>query len=1116
MKLKTQVSFNDYTVIPLSEVDDFSDKGYISNIYHTKNNSTIVVLPRIVVYLKPSTTIDNILNNIKDLEVESKGGQQYILKCNVKTSSEVMNIIKILDNMSEVDWCEPEMFMNFKTHNTLYEQQYYLKNTGQNGGTSGIDINVEPAWNITNGKNIVVAVIDDGVDLNHEDLDRVLDGYTAGYPDEKGSPKNWNAYNRKAHGTACAGIIAATNNDIGIRGIASESSILPVNIIPIKATDDDQGFASTFDIADAMNWTWKRADVLSCSWDVGDMPQIISYAVDSAVNYGREGKGCLVVFSSGNNGGYISSYLANKTNVITVGAVDKKGNAWPYSCIGKSINLVAPSGNIGMKGDIVTLDIMSILGYGPFNYTSTFGGTSAACPQVAGVCALILSVNPNLTESQVKDILYTTARDLGATGFDYTYGYGLVDAYASVMKALTDYSCYNGETLLPQEITANKTLTTNYYGYGEIRVKSGKKLIVKSTLRMAPGSKIIVEPGAELRVENGEIIGACTDDYWEGIILEGTSSNKTQSLTYQGKVYLKNATIERGKTAISTLGADGDWGKTGGIIEAINTTFKNNHKSIQFLTFANDTMVDNKSKFSNCTFTWTNDLPQASTRGVAHMTLWQVRGISINGCTFKDERTNNNRPNETHGIIANESGYKIGCYRKSLNMDLNNPLYECVYNQFSNLTYGIRTEDTKEKECVIERSYFTNNYCGVYSVLGGNMKIKNNYFTVIPNNYNGVIIPNDTLVNALGIATNSSYNFEIEHNEFTGWGVNTYTVGLQIKNSGTYTNIVRENVFDKLYAGTQAIGNNHGKINATSLEKGLEYRCNEFKSSNFGIYVLGDDVSKGGIKSMQGSSTQPAYNTFTSILSRTISNNSANTISYYYTGIPLSNYSSKVTPVQTTSSGTLCGTIGVTSIGTPGSALDTTLPPIVPPIIIPHANLLSLQADEQEDTEEQYDNELLEGYIAEYGSLYNIPTEILQELAQHETTAGLKAKGMLYFKGIDMNYHPRVIIDEDEEIEQETPANKNAREEQNIANDLVSISPNPAKDYIDIQYIFAQDGEYTLSIINTKGIEVYNTTLSSKQGKETINLQSSPAGTYYYTIKHSNTIIKQGKFVLMK
>src|SRR5690625_1795675 len=139
-------------------------------------------------------------------------------------------------------------------------------------------------------------------------------------------------------------------------------------------------------------------------------------------------RGSQVIFSAGNGHSSVS-YPAKINGVITVGAIQNNGDIWSYSNTGSSMDLVAPSGDINLAGDVVTTDRMGGIGYGSGNYTTHFGGTSAACPQVAGVVCLMLSVNPGLYEYQVRNILQETAIDMGATGFDNTYGYGRVDAY---------------------------------------------------------------------------------------------------------------------------------------------------------------------------------------------------------------------------------------------------------------------------------------------------------------------------------------------------------------------------------------------------------------------------------------------------------------------------------------------------------------------------------------------------------------------------------------------------------------------------------------------------------------------------------------------------------------
>ena len=454
IKKYTKIRNNDF-IIAKEDLSYIKDIYYVSDLY-TDEICTIIVLPKIVF----RTTNDNIeLEKIKkeyDITIEKCNESKYILYCNVSNSQDVLNIVGDISKMKNVLWCEPEMLSGYHSLNTLYNQQYYLKNTGQNGGTAGIDINVEPAWRITNGENVVVAVIDEGVDFSHEDLQgNILNGYTVGNPNGYGAPQNNDATisGSKGHGVACAGIIAAKDNNIGIKGIAYGAKILPVNIVP-NTVDPPfyYGFASNLEIAKAINWAWKRADVLSCSWGGGSFSSEIVEAIDSARTFGRNSKGSLVIFASGNSYPYHSnvSFPADVSGVVTVGAIDKNGVIWNYSQRGPEMNLVAPSGNVNLSGDVVTTDRMGILGYNTLisngNYTDKFGGTSAACPQVAGVAALLLSANNNLTELQVVEILNTTARDLGVVGFDNTYGYGLVDAYAAVVEACLYEHRITGDT----------------------------------------------------------------------------------------------------------------------------------------------------------------------------------------------------------------------------------------------------------------------------------------------------------------------------------------------------------------------------------------------------------------------------------------------------------------------------------------------------------------------------------------------------------------------------------------------------------------------------------------------------------------------------------------------
>ncbi|MFW5761594.1 MAG: S8 family peptidase [Cyclobacteriaceae bacterium] len=204
--------------------------------------------------------------------------------------------------------------------------------------------------------------------------------------------------------------------------------------------------------------------MLSNSWTSANpnftSGQIIQ-AINNARTQGRGGLGSIVVFSSGNfhpRPGFTGfngvAFPANVNGVITVGAIDRNGNIHNYSSRGTEMDLVAPSG--GVPGDVVTTDRMGDLGYNDGdnpNYAFEFNGTSAAAPQVSGVAALMLSVNPNLTEAQVRTILQNTATDMGASGFDNTFGYGRLNAQAAVEAALPTIT---GPSLV---CTSNTTFT---------------------------------------------------------------------------------------------------------------------------------------------------------------------------------------------------------------------------------------------------------------------------------------------------------------------------------------------------------------------------------------------------------------------------------------------------------------------------------------------------------------------------------------------------------------------------------------------------------------------------------------------------------------------------------
>lgn len=419
-------------------------ESYVSLVYQTANVESIIVLPRIILEIFANNDITSIISDYKDaLEVSNMYDNTYYLDCHVKTSEEVLALVKNLSKQEGVKWCEPDMYSNIRScnNNPLYREQWYLKN---NGYFAGMDINIEPAWQLVKGtSSVTVAVIDSGVDLEHEDLaSALLQGYTVGDANGHGAPKYLEESERKGHGTCCAGIVGAIDNNIGVVGVANGVKILPVNIAPYRCSvSNPEGYASNSEIAQAIRWAYPKADVLSCSWGGGAYSNDIVNAITEARTKGRNEKGAVVVFSSGNNYGKVS-FPGNVDGVLTVGAIDQNGKKCNYSNTGAALDLVA------FGEYVLTTDVTGNLGFSETAYHSGFNGTSAACPQVAGVAALMLSANPNLTEETVKKYLKETARDLGEKGRDDMYGYGLVDAKKAVVQVLKGIMTITGPTIV--------------------------------------------------------------------------------------------------------------------------------------------------------------------------------------------------------------------------------------------------------------------------------------------------------------------------------------------------------------------------------------------------------------------------------------------------------------------------------------------------------------------------------------------------------------------------------------------------------------------------------------------------------------------------------------------
>ena len=399
-------------------------------------NDTIILLDRFILKATSEDFNGNILPYIQEngaFVVDTLLYQVYVVQ--TKTIGSALELANYVYERGWAIWSQPD-YISLTTKLDSWANQYYISRVYDN--QNRLNVEIDKVWKITKGcSDIKVAVIDWGVE-HHPDLrdgrgnSRVLPGLDF-FPDYA---------LQSAHGTACAGIIAASHTE-NMRGIAPN-----IKIVPVRIGVEGTSYISEAEIAEAIRWAFDDggADVLSNSWSSKSVSEGIREAIEQAQIYGRGGDwrtgkaglGCIVVFSSGNYGSGLNMVNPCSRYAISVGAITKDGLLADYSQTGAELDLVAFGGP--EKGDIYTLDLSGSAGYASGNYTSSFNGTSAACPQVSGICALILSVNPNLTREEVEEILYANTLDLGEPGRDNTYGHGLVNAFDAVMDAVRTLS----------------------------------------------------------------------------------------------------------------------------------------------------------------------------------------------------------------------------------------------------------------------------------------------------------------------------------------------------------------------------------------------------------------------------------------------------------------------------------------------------------------------------------------------------------------------------------------------------------------------------------------------------------------------------------------------------
>ncbi len=405
--------------------------NFATHVYQLKDNpgSLVYLTNQLTVQFAPQVVPGAIAQIIAPLglrPVKTVAGipNTFVFETTSEATENPVKIANRLMQRSEVLTAEPNIVVQTQSHyrpkDPLYPKQWHLNHSGGANLAAGSHVSAEKAWNITRGiRSVVVAIMDDSVALNHPDFQGV--GKIVAPRDFKDNdflPLPGDQEDN--HGTSCAGVAVAEENGTGAVGVAPGCALMP-----IRTT----GFLDDDSIENLFSWAVDHgASVISCSWGPAAVYFPLSLrqraVLTRAATEGRNGKGCVIVFAAGNanrptNGSVNESGWPNNVingttawlagfavhpDVIAVSACTSLSKKAAYSNWGTEVSVCAPSNNappgIGLSTGyvftppevrgalaglgIVTTDRPGATGYDPGDFTSDFGGTSSACPLVAG------------------------------------------------------------------------------------------------------------------------------------------------------------------------------------------------------------------------------------------------------------------------------------------------------------------------------------------------------------------------------------------------------------------------------------------------------------------------------------------------------------------------------------------------------------------------------------------------------------------------------------------------------------------------------------------------------------------------------------------------------------
>nr|XP_045050874.2 neuroendocrine convertase 2 isoform X2 [Desmodus rotundus] len=385
--------------------------------------------------------------------------------------------------------------IDINMNDPLFTKQWYLINTGQADGTPGLDLNVAEAWELGyTGKGVTIGIMDDGIDYLHPDLASNYNA-EASYDFSSNDPYPYPRYTDdwfNSHGTRCAGeVSAAANNNICGVGVAYNSKVAGIRML-------DQPFMTDIIEASSISHMPQLIDIYSASWGPTDNGKTVDgpreltlQAMADGVNKGRGGKGSIYVWASGDGGSYddcnCDGYASSMWTISINSAInDGRTALYDESCSSTLASTFSNGRKRNPEAGVATTDL-----YG--NCTLRHSGTSAAAPEAAGVFALALEANLDLTWRDMQHLTVLTSKRnqlhdevhqwrRNGVGLEFNHLFGKIPSTGKLVLTLTTDSCEGKENFVRYLEHVQAVITVNATRRGDLNINMTSPMGTKSIL----------------------------------------------------------------------------------------------------------------------------------------------------------------------------------------------------------------------------------------------------------------------------------------------------------------------------------------------------------------------------------------------------------------------------------------------------------------------------------------------------------------------------------------------------------------------------------------------------------------------------------------------------------